>query len=245
VGLLDRLGARRAVRTTGPPPSANGASSLHLRWVLPPLDEAVVAVAVSLTVVDAPQVDRLHFWALQASFAEGARHLGAAHVGLQHHPGHPGGAANWGGYGADGRELAGSASALPSRTANANTRDHPWEAGRPYRLGIRRGEAGWEGTIDGVAIRSLHAGGDRLTDPMVWSEVFARCDDPSSAVRWIDPVAVLASGAEVVPAAAVLTYQSVGDGGCTNTASDVDPAGGIRQRTNAVRLRGHGERLAW
>ncbi len=40
-----------------------------------------------------------------------------------------------------------------------------------------------------VVVRELHAGGTHLTSLMMWSEVFARCDDPPAAVRWSDPVA--------------------------------------------------------
>ena len=57
---------------------------------------------------------------------------------------------NWGGYGADGRELPGSTSPLPSALGNANTRDLAWEPGRPYRLSIHRGVEGWAASVDGT-----------------------------------------------------------------------------------------------
>ena len=104
-----------ASRTTGAPASSNGASSLHLWWLL---DGPLVEVAVTVEVVVPPPGDRLVFWALQAGFTDGRRPLGAGHLGLQAHPGHPGGTAvNWGGYRAPalgGGELTGSESPLPS-----------------------------------------------------------------------------------------------------------------------------------
>lgn len=226
-------------RTTGLPPSSNRASSFHLEWLWDGPPPALVEVGATLTVVDAPTVDRLHFWALQASFVEGAglgRRLGGGHTGLQHHPRHPGGTAvNWGGYGADGRELGGSTSALPSALANPNTRDMVWEAGRPYRLSIHRGVEGWAASVDDVLIRDLHVGGEGLMTIMVWSEIFAACDDPSSAVRWTDLSGVTADGDIVRPVAVRTRYQSVADGGCSNTSSDPDGEGGVVQRTNVAR----------
>ena len=91
----DLLGAgdgAPAGRTHGDPPSANGASSLHLRW---DLDDrpGCREVSVTLEVLQPPTVDRLYFWALQADFATGdagRRPAGGAHLGLQWHPQHPG-----------------------------------------------------------------------------------------------------------------------------------------------------------
>lgn len=247
VGWLDRVVARVASvgqRTSGLPTSSNRASSFHLTWVWEGPEPDLVEVAATLTVVDPPTVDRLHFWALQASFLEGpgaGRRHGGGHAGLQWHPGHPGGTAvNWGGYGADGRELSGSVSDLPSATGNANTRDLRWEPDRPYRLSISRGAEGWAASVDGVVIRSLHAGGDRLGTIMVWSEVFARCDDPSSAVRWTDLAGRTRDGSTVRPVAVRTRYQSVPDGGCSNTSSDVDGADGVVQRTTVARTAGPG-----
>jgi hypothetical protein len=70
-----------------------------------------------------------------------------------------------------------------------------------------------------------------LASPVVWSEVFARCDDPSSAVRW--------SELTPAPVTTQITYQSFEDGGCTNTRIEVvDGVTGMAvvQRTNAVRV---------
>ncbi len=236
--LVARLG-RVGQRTSGPPTSSNGASSFHLGWGWDGPEPDLVEVGATLTVVDCPTVDRLHFWALQASFLEGpggGRRHGGGHAGLQWHPGHPGATAvNWGGYAADGRELPGSVSPLPSALHNANTRDLHWEPGRPHRLSIQRGERGWAASIDGQRVRELHVGGDRLGTILVWSEVFARCDDPSSAVRWSDLSGRTRDGSTVRPIAVQTRYQSVPEGGCSNTSSDPDGDGGIVQRTGVAR----------
>lgn len=250
MGWFDRLSARVGAvgqRTRGLPASSNRASSFHLAWEWEGPEPDLVEVSATLTVVDPPAVDRLHFWALQASFLEGpgpGRRHGGGHTGLQWHPGHPGGTAvNWGGYGADGRELSGTTSPLPSATGNANTCDLPWEPGRPYRLSIHRGIEGWAASVDGLVIRELDVGGDRLGTIMVWSEVFARCDDPSSAVLWTDLSGHTRDGATVHPVAVATRYQSVPDGGCSNTSSDPDGLGAIIQRTNVVRSARPGTRL--
>jgi len=223
-------------RTTGFPTSSNRASSLHLRWDWGPRPPELVAVEVDLTVVDPPHgdgADHLYFWALQASFSGG----GAGHVGLQHHPAHPGRrAANWGGYAAGGGgELSGTESPFPSARNNPNTRDFDWVPDRPYRIGIRRGATGWAGTVDGIVLRELHAGGARLRDILVWSEVFARCDHPSAAVRWSGFAGTTADGDIVRPRAVHVNYQREAAGGCSNTSSEPDDAGGIVQRTNTAR----------
>jgi len=248
--LARLLGADRTIgqRTSGLPTSSNRASSFHLawRWDGPPPD--LVEVGATLTVVERPVVDRLSFWALQASFVEGpppGRRHGAGHAGLQHHPGHPGGTAvNWGGYGTDGRELSGSTSSLRSALRNANTRDLDWEPGRPYRLSINQGDGGWAASVDGLVIRELRTGGDRLANILVWSEVFAACDDPSSTVRWSELSGITPTGEVVSPVAVETRYQAVADGGCSNTSSDPDGAGGILQSTNIARTTPPGTLLA-
>lgn len=226
----------RGVRTRGYPTSANRASSFHLSWRFPPDTPPVATVAATLEVVEPPVVDELYFWALQASFVEAGRRHGAAHLGLQWYPAHPGHTAvNWGGYRPDGRTLDGTASPLPSAPANANTRDFAWAARHPYELRIARGARGWAGSVGGVVVRELYAGGDALADVVVWSEVFARCDAPSVAVRWSGLRGVTTDGTVVEPEGVVTSYQSAGAGGCTNTDSSPD-AGGFLQRTNCSRV---------
>jgi hypothetical protein len=228
-------------RTSGPPTSSNGASSMHLWWTpSPSAPGPLTSVSAVLEVVDPPQVDRLHFWALQATFVDGRNQpIGGAHLGLQWHAGHPGGTAvNWGGYrsGGGGGELdAHAPSTLPSATGNVNTRDFGWRPHTPYRLTIDvDGTGSVTDLTTGTAtvVRRLDVtGATALASPVVWSEVFARCDDPSSAVRWsqLEPPAVTTQ----------VTYQSYEDGGCTNTrieVVDVDGRPAFVQRTNVSRL---------
>lgn len=231
-----------AVRETGPPRSSNGASSMHLWWQLP---GRFVEVSATVEVVEPPAVEALHFWALQASFADGARRWGGAHLGLQAHPRHPGGTAvNWGGYRAaedGGGELDGTASALPSALGNANTRDFPWTARRPYRLRIARGNRGWLGEVVDLStgkvttVRELLAPGRWLERPVVWSEVFADCGAPPTAVRWSALEAVDDEGRRHEPSGLVASYQAFEDGGCTNTTSEVTGPGEVVQRTATTR----------
>lgn len=249
MGRLGRL-LRRDGRTTGLPPSANGASSFHLVWDLP--GGRFSEASVDLEVLEAPAVPRLHFWAMQVDWVDdGGRRAGGAHIGLQWHPGHPGSTAvNWGGYDHRGVELGGTGSSLPSATSNANTRDLVWEPGVPYRLTVARaagrdpvdGTAAWAGSVSwpggGVHVRDLHVGGGWISSVMTWSEVFARCDDPSVAVRWSRPQ-VVEAGEPLRPAGARTSYQSHADGGCANTDSSPDEVG-IVQRTSTERLAGHG-----
>ncbi len=240
------VGGRASPRVAGYPASPNRASSLHLHWELPAGSGDVVAASATLTVEAAPAVPDLYFWALQASFVDGAgRRRGGAHLGLQWYPQHPGSrAVNWGGYGPDGRILDGSASPLPSATGNPNTRDLWWEPGQPYTLSIdRAAEGGWAGTVGGVRVRALAAGGDRLEALMVWSEVFARCDAPPVAVRWSGFRATTAQGRIVAPVAVHVNYQRRADGGCDNSTA-LAAGDAVRQITGTERLVPQGARLA-
>lgn len=237
-------------RVTGRPTSSNGASSMHLRWQFAAgTKQRFSEVSVVIRIVEPPTVPALYFWALQASFGANGRTVGAAHMGLQHHPRHPGGGAvNWGGYvhgvgEHGGGELDGSASSLPSALGNVNTRDYPWRAGATYRYRIARSpDRGWRASItdlerdETVAIRDLWApvDTDELSDIVVWSEVFADCDAPSVTVAWSDPQATTVDGTVVRPVALVTNYQRHADGGCTNTTAAVT-GDGIHQITNTGR----------
>lgn len=232
--LIRRSSAGRGVdwpRVTGRPPSANGASSFHLLWEVPTKEELVEASA-SLAVSTLPEVPRLYFWALQVSFCDGA----GAHLGLQWGADPPRRLrhVNWGGYGPSGAELAGGTSNLPSSFANPNTRDYDWEPGRPYRLRISRAAGGWDGWIDDTLVRCLDIPGESLTTPMVWSEVFADCDDPAVAVHWSGLEVVTRSGRRHQIGSVVAQYQSRRDGGCDNTSSGTDGHAFV-QMTNAGR----------
>lgn len=190
---------------------------MHLRW--DPSPNSRHEVAVTLEIVEPPVVDELYFWALQASFVDDGRQIGAGHLGLQWYSQHPGGTAvNWGGYRDGGGELEGEPSTLPSATHNVNTRDFAWRPRTPYRLRIDGdGDGWWTGSVtdlttqEATVVRRLHGGGSALANPIVWCEVFARCDDPRVVVRWSDfspqPVRLSPS------------YQTHEAGGCANTTS--------------------------
>ena len=215
---------RATPRLAGRPPSANGASSFHLWWILDgdkPLREA----EATLQVERAPMSGILQFWALQVGFARNGRRLGAGHTGLQWHPGAPGGAVNWGGYANQGGELPGRGGDQP-RVDSENTRSWPWQPGRAYRLRVWSPEAGaWRSTItdltDGrsVVVRDLLIDADELVEPVVWSEVFGRCDDPPTEVYWSDLGGRDGDGVRCDPYAVRVSYQSDADGGCANTES--------------------------
>ena len=93
-------------------------------------------VAVTLEVLEPPSVDRLYFWAIQASFLDGAGSHGAGHLGLQWNPQIPRPQGRQlGGYATRGAILSGSRSPLPSTPQDTNTRDFPWLVGRMYACG--------------------------------------------------------------------------------------------------------------
>jgi hypothetical protein len=186
-------------------------------------------VAVDCEVVGPPAVRQLYFWALQVTFEDGA----GAHTGLQWNPRHPGNrAVNWGGYAARGGLLAGTESALPSTPHDPNTRDLWWEPGRPHRLRVWAPEPGrWRASVDDVVVRDLFAPGTTVRAPMVWSEVFAPCDDPSVMVRWSAFEAVDRRGRRVAPDRMLVNYQR---DGCTNTCSLLDGRS-VLQVTNTDR----------
>lgn len=246
-------------RVRGEPKSSNGASSFHLWWRLGS-PEPLVAASATLEVLEPPTVDRLYFWALQVGFHDGHKDRGAGHTGLQWLPATPGpprAAVNWGGYRAPadgGGELPGTASTLAEvgdGNGNANTRAYPWLPGRPYRLEVSRcpdQETGWRATVTDVeagttaVIRDLLGPGRFLTAPGVWSEVFARCDDPPVVVRWSRLRALTEAGEEIGPEAVAVTYQGHSEGGCANTNVAVDDLG-VRQATATPRDVPHGSVL--
>lgn len=232
------LGRRRG-RTRGLPTSANGASSFHLRWHIP-ASAPLVAVEATLEVLEPPAVDRLYFWALQVGFHDGRRDRGAAHTGLQWLPAPPGPsrpAVNWGGYRSPtdgGGELGGNESDLPGLDDNPNTRLYSWQPGRPYRLAVERSPAGdgwWRATVtdtvtgETTVVRDLDARASWLSSPVVWSEVFARCDDPRVTVRWSGLRALGDGGEALAPGELSVSYQSRAEGGCDNTTVEVDRVG--------------------
>jgi hypothetical protein len=250
-GRRDRVTAWAAARRRARDVDAGwkGVSAWHLWWDVPRAADPVVAVSAVLEILEEPHDEHLWFWALQASFTDGTgRHHGAAHLGLQRFapaPDHR--AANWGGYGSPpaGDELDGTEPTLPAFSANVNTRTYPWRAGVPYELRIRRGEVGWAGEIaeaggGPVVLRELLAGGDRLTSPVVWAEIFAPCSAAPTTVRWSRCTAWSAEG-EGHPVRSV-RVTIPGAGNCPNTDVDVDDVG-LLQRTGVDRRHRDGARL--
>ena len=237
----------------GDPPSPNGASSFHLWWEFPgrPI---LVAVEATLEIVEPPVVDRLYFWALQASFVDEMTGMigGGGHFGLQYNPRHSGNTAvNWGGYASKGPELEGSDSALPGIPGDRNTRNYPWRPGRAYRLRVARspdlgpdrlgaGPDAWRGSVtdlftgETTVVRDLYARGRLLTSPLVWTESFARCDHPPVTVRWSDLAGETVDGSLVPPEAVRVSYQARRDGGCDNTTV-MPTTEGFLQRTATAR----------
>lgn len=244
--------------TTGSPRSSNGASSFHLFWDLPAGPRLWVGAEATIEIVEPPAVEKLYFWAMQVSLTDGrGREGGGAHFGLQWFSAHPEATAvNWGGYRPGGGELDGSVSALPSRPRNANTRDYRWQPRRAYRYRVildaaapaPAGLSAWRGEITDLetgvttVVRHLWAAGDRVTSPMVWSEVFADCDDPSVVVRWSDLALIDEAGGRAPVDSVTINYQAPGDGGCVTTDIAVE-AGAFVQRTATARLTPGGSRL--
>ncbi len=206
-----------------------------------PASAPLIGVQATFEIIEPPRVDHLYFWALQASFGDGPRTHGGAHLGLQWNDRYPGNtAANWGGYHHSGRVLDGSESPLPSTPDDPNTRDYPWQPRTPYRFRITAVSDGWRGEIAdlssgrSVAVRDLYSPGTQLITPMVWSEVFAACDDPQVVVRWSGFGALTVDREVVSPGAVRVNYQAYEAGGCSNTASLLD-GDGLAQMTNAER----------
>jgi hypothetical protein len=107
----------------------------------------------------------------------------------------------------------------------------------------------WAGDVTDLAggtttlVRELWAAGTHLAGPMVWSEVFARCDDPGARVRWSGLQLGDAAGGAHEVASVTVNYQSLADGGCVTTDSSPD-ATGIVQSTGTTRITAQGARLA-
>ncbi len=216
---------------------------MHLWWSLPH-GEQLTAVRATLEILEPLAVDRLYFWALQVAFVKPGG--GGAHLGLQHNRRHPGStAANFGGYAPVdvGGLLDGTASELPSAPNDPNTRDFGWRPNRRYRLSVERmpdgapeGFFAWRGSVEDVAsgtisvVRTLFSRGEYLRGPVVWTEAFARCEQPSVGAKWTDlETEGETRGVMRIPAGQV-NYQLRSAGGCDNTNMDVEGDGWV-QRT--------------
>lgn len=244
-------------RISGYPPA--GASSFHLWWGGTGGD-LFKEVSATVEVTKQPSVNELYFWALQVSFYDDDwQSTGGAHTGIQWHPdssGTPFRTVNWGGYDNDGNVLSGSESSLPPKQndpSDKNTRSYNWSSSRQYRLrvykienssGTWRAEIRDMGTGATTVIRDLYGGGDWLGSPVVWSEVFAKCDDPSASVIWRDFKAIKSDGQSVTYNSASANYQHYNNGGCTNTNSQTT-SGGIKQATNTTRTTQQGTTLSF
>jgi len=229
-----RARARRPARYNGP-------TSAHL-WFAGVPPGPWRAVSATLEVITEPTTAHLYFWALQASFTDGrGTAFGAAHTGLQWNPRHPDGrAVNWGGYGrtADvSSVLDGTHSDLPGIPGDENTRNYRWRSGAASRFTIDRGDRGWRSTItdtstdEPTTIRELYAEGDRLDGFVVWMEIFAPCDAPTTAVRWSDLEVTDASRGVAHSVRSLRTSFPDVPGACTNNDSRVDTDGWL-QLTN-------------
>jgi hypothetical protein len=254
MGWLRRVLATFFGMVPPPRPSKPTQSSFHLAWLTPP-GAPVVAVAATLEVEADPDVDSLYFWALQASFSDATGSFGGAHTGLQWNPRFPGSrAVNWGGYHDQrfgGAVLDGTGSALPSTPNDPNTRDYAWAAGRQYRFRISPGSTPglWRASVtdlaaaETVVIREVECRGDRLTGMVMWSEVFADCDDPSVTVRWSDLAVERPDGTVEAVTAVETRYQAESAGGCRNTNSFSEGVA-FAQTTNTTRINRVGTRLS-
>ena len=246
-----------------PPRSGNGASSFHLAWELPagPARSGLIEVSAVLEIVVPPEIPVLYFWALQVDFATDRGALGGGHTGLQWNPRYPVSAAvNWGGYASGergGAVLSGTRSELPGFHDDDNTLSYHWLPARPYRLRVFRSPdlpGAWRSEVtdlvsgESSAVRDLFPGGPQgvesfLERPIVWSEVFADCSDPSVTARWSDLRAVDRGGNPVRPTAVLVNYQAWEAGGCPNTTVSVDEQGRLLQITNTERRIRQGTRL--
>lgn len=223
---------------------------MHAWWTWPTeVDGPVVGAEADLCVLTTPASGHLLFWAMQASFSDGTHEFGAAHLGLQWWDRYAGStAANWGGYDRRGTVLGGTPLTIPDPLHDGNTGAFDWSPGTTYRLRIDRGADGWQGSVEEVGsgervvLRSLDAGGDRLTSVVVWAELFCRCDAQSVVARWSNFRVIDGRGDARVVDGAKISYQSVVDGGCANTNQTVF-GDSLLQTSNEARVNAAGSVL--
>ena len=239
--LVQRWTTAFGPRVTGFPTSSNRASSFHLRWLGLPPDDRVVEASATLEIVEPPAVPQLYFWALQASFVDGTPIVrcrpsrpAMALSSPRWHCGQLGRVRR--------RPAASSTGRCRSCRAPPATRTPGTSAGsRAARTACRsvpaRGTGDWRGSVDGHVVRELHGGGTGLADMMVWSEVFARCDDRSGRGAMERLHGQDAQPARSRPDRLAVSYQSKLDGGCDNTTVVVDGDGGADHERGRVRFR--------
>ena len=222
---------------------------MHLYWEIG--NEPLKELSATVEILDEPQVNRIYFWALQASFYKDLTRKGGAHFGLQHNPRHNDNkAVNWGGYNNSGKVLSGTVSDLPSTPNDVNTRDYTWHPNTRYRYRIYQSDIShlWRGEITNLTtgektiVRDLEIDATHMTQPMVWTECFADCNASSAAVAWSGFEATTLSGGIIKPSLAKANYQTHAKGGCANTNS-FSEVNGIIQKTNTTRTTKQGSML--
>lgn len=232
------------VSAWGVPEGLPSASSFYLRWFGEtgnpddPTDLGLyTGASAKLTVPETPVMSEIYFWALQVYFydAEGNQ-LAGAHTGLQWAPGHPNNrAVNWGGYSdVTESELDGTTSDMPSATDNPNTRDYEWDINTEYTFEISHvGDGFWRATVNGETIRDLEVPDSAfISTPILFSEIFAACDDPTHMVKWRDPYLYDADDNEYYFPEALREFQVID--ACDNTDS-YSIGGYFEMHTNVVR----------
>lgn len=90
-----------------------------------------------------------------------------------------------------------------------------------------------------TVVRELSLGGDRLSELVVWAEIFADCDAPATSARWSDLAVTDPAGETHRVEVVSLSYQTHDSGGCANTSTETDDVG-VLQRTSASRRHGAG-----
>jgi hypothetical protein len=93
-----------------------------------------------------------------------------------------------------------------------------------------------------TVVRELFVAGSTIEAPMVWSEVFADCDAPTTIVRWSDLELTSADGSRSSVRTVRTNYQTVVDGGCSHSNSAV-ASDAFEQVTSTPRTTPAGSRL--
>jgi hypothetical protein len=114
----------------------------------------------------------------------------------------------------------------------------------PYQLRVWSPSAGvWRSSVvdatraeEPTVIRDLLVPAATLASPVVWAEVFARCDDQATEARWTSLEAVDGDGTVHRVTEVNVTYQSESAGGCSNTEAAVDGDAFV-QRTGLADVR--------
>ncbi len=223
-------------------------SSFHAWWQGLP-NVPIVSCAAKLNIGEIPTDDQLYFWAMQMTICD-SRGVGRGgmHTGLQHNPRFTqtgSRAVNWGGY-VEGTNtvLRGTDPSLPFFAGDPNTAGFAWEPNRNYWLRVYRDAHGWVADITDLVtrhttmIRRVFCDGDRLTNILVWAEIFAPCDHTPTSAKWSDFTVQTSDGSLYHPTFVRLTFP----GPCGNTNIAVDGNGVVLQ-SSVVRTARDGDVL--